>query len=89
MFPFKRAQVLLSRGRSLPIEQFQDAGDVAVYEMVRHAGLILTLNQAAAAGFDDARVPAARADAYARTLLVRHDDWIALHDARATARIAI
>ena len=31
--------------------------DVAAYEMVRHAGLILTLNQAAAAGFDRRACP--------------------------------
>jgi hypothetical protein len=52
--------------------------DVAVYELVRHAGLILALNQAAAAGFEHARTPAQKADAYARTKLVRRDDWIAL-----------
>ena len=52
--------------------------DVATYEMVRHAGLILTLNEAVAAGFDKARVPAQKADAYARTLLIRGDGWLAL-----------
>ena len=63
--------------------------DVAVYELVRHAGLILTLNQAAAAGFDRALVPAQRADAYARTLLEHHDDWIALSNGDATAQIDV
>jgi len=52
--------------------------DVGVYEMVRHAGLIASLDQAAAAGFESARVPAQRADAYARTQLVQRDGWIAL-----------
>jgi hypothetical protein len=63
--------------------------DVAVYELVRHAGLILTLNQAAAAGFDRALIPAQRADAYARTLLVHHDDWSALASGDATAQIDV
>ena len=52
--------------------------DLGIYEMVRHAGLIVTLNQAAAAGFELARVPAQRADAYARTQLVQRDGWTAL-----------
>jgi len=52
--------------------------DLGIYEMVRHAGLIVTLNQAAAAGFERARVPAQRADAYARTQLVERDGWTAL-----------
>jgi hypothetical protein len=60
-------------------------GDVAAYELVRHAGLILTLNQAAAAGFDRAQVPAARADAYARRFLVHRDDWTALGNIDAPA----
>ena len=61
--------------------------DLAIYELVRHAGLIVTLNQAAAAGFESAREPAQRADAYARTQLVRHDDWIALGSGGPTAQL--
>ena len=63
--------------------------DVAVYELVRHAGLILALNQAAAAGFEDARAPAQRANAYARTFLVRRDEWIALGNGDPAAQIDV
>jgi len=45
--------------------------DLGVYELVRHAGLTMALYQAAAAGATDARVPAEKADAYARVHLVR------------------
>ena len=64
-------------------------GDVAVYELVRHAGLILALNQAAAAGFDRARAPAQRADAYARRFLVARDGWTALGGGAATAPLEV
>jgi hypothetical protein len=59
--------------------------DMGIYELVRHAGFIVGLNQAAAAGFESARQPAQRANAYARTQLVRRDDWIALGSASATS----
>ncbi|HUP75508.1 MAG TPA: hypothetical protein VM282_20860 [Acidimicrobiales bacterium] len=52
--------------------------DVAVYELVRHAGLIVALNQAAAAGFEGAGPPAQRANEYARRFLVQRDGWTAL-----------
>lgn len=64
-------------------------GDVAVYELVRHAGLILALNQAAAAGFEDARPPAQRANTYARKFLVQRDDWIALGNGDGAAPIDV
>jgi hypothetical protein len=63
--------------------------DVAEYEMVRHAGLILMLNEAATAGFEQARVPAQRGDEYARTQLLRRDDWIALGGGDATTLIDV
>jgi hypothetical protein len=63
--------------------------DVAVYELVRHAGLILSLNQAAAAGFEQARVPAQRADAFARSMVVRRDDWVALSNGDANLPLEV
>lgn len=45
--------------------------DLQVYELVRHAGLTMALYQAAGAGVAGARDTAERADAWARTRLVR------------------
>ena len=75
------ARTQLADGRWLYRYDTVTDRDVAIYETVRHAGLILALNQAAAAGFERARPTAQRADAYARTKLVRRDDLVALgHD---------
>ena len=52
--------------------------DVAVYEFVRHAGLMMSLYQAASAGVTEARQVAERADAYAREHLVSGPGWQAL-----------
>jgi hypothetical protein len=52
--------------------------DVGMYEMVRHAGLMMALFQAQEAGFPVAGDVADRALAYAQPRLLEHGDWTAL-----------
>lgn len=52
--------------------------DLGVYELVRHAGFTMSLYQAAAYGEADAFVPADRADAFVRRMLVTVGDTTAV-----------
>jgi hypothetical protein len=47
------------------------------YNLVRHAGVMLSLYQATAAGVEEALRVADRGDRFARERLVRHEDWAA------------
>lgn len=53
--------------------------DLGGYNTVRHAGVTMSLYQAAEAGFDDALAVADRGAEYALGHLVRHDGWAAFH----------
>ena len=55
-----------------------DDVDLGGYNIVRHAGAIMGLYQAAAAGQPDALASADRGMAWVREHLVEHDDWTAL-----------
>ena len=58
----------------------EDDSDLGGYNIVRHAGAIMGLYQAAAAGHPDALASADRGMAWVREHLVDHDDWTALAD---------
>ena len=53
------------------------------YNVVRHAGAIMGLYQAATAGIDGALESADRGTAWTRSRLVDHDGWTALADGTA------
>lgn len=53
--------------------------DLGGYNTVRHAGVTMSLYQAAEAGFDDALSVADRGAGYVLDHLVRHDGWAAFH----------
>ena len=57
-----------------------DDTDMGGYNLVRHAGAIMGLYQAAADGQPDALESADRGMAWARDHLVEHDDWTVLAD---------
>jgi hypothetical protein len=57
--------------------------DLGVYEHVRHAGLTMSLYQAAAAGEAGALAPAANGEAYLRRFLLDRDGWTAVTPAEA------
>jgi hypothetical protein len=56
------------------VDRDADLGD---YNVVRHAGVTMSLYQSHAAGYDQALDPADRGTAYALENLVRHGDWAA------------
>jgi small neutral amino acid transporter SnatA (MarC family) len=56
--------------------------DLGDYNVVRHAGVTMSLYQAAAAGHDGALESADRGTAYALEHLVEHDDWVAFEPGR-------
>jgi hypothetical protein len=52
--------------------------DAGIYEMVRHAGLVMALYQADAKGYDDAKPAADRGLRYASSRFLERDGWTAL-----------
>lgn len=57
-----------------------DDTDMGGYNLVRHAGAVMGLYQAAAAGLPDALESADRGMLWVRDHLVEHDDWTTLAD---------
>jgi small neutral amino acid transporter SnatA (MarC family) len=57
-----------------------DDTDLGGYNLVRHAGAVMGLYQAASAGQPDALASADRGMTWVREHLVEHDDWTALAD---------
>jgi hypothetical protein len=63
--------------------------DMGIYELVRHAGLLMSLYQAQTAGYDEAGEVADRGLEYARTKLVEGPDWVALGGMDPDATVAV